>query len=62
MHQDRILETSWDYFRKWGWKQTQKNYWSALYQRLKGVTIDGQKIKFGTPGAYGQKIEKGFAS
>jgi len=42
------------------WKQTQKNYWSALYQRLKGVTIDGQKIKFGTPGAYGQKIEKGF--
>tara|TARA_B100001996_G_scaffold232123_1_gene179155 strand:- start:292 stop:1629 length:1338 start_codon:yes stop_codon:yes gene_type:complete len=43
------------------WRQTQINYWTALYQRLKGVTISGQKIKFGTPGAYGSKgVEKGF--
>ena len=45
------------------WRQTQINYWVALYNRLKGITISGSKIKFGSPGSYGSKgIEKGFES
>ena len=38
------------------------NYWVALYNRLKGITISGSKINFGKPGAYGKKTEKGFES
>ena len=36
------------------WRQTHINYWLALYDRLKGQRIAGQKINFGTPGAYGR--------
>lgn len=45
------------------WRQTQINYWVALYNRLKGITISGSTIKFGKPGAYGSTgNEKGFES
>ena len=36
------------------WTNQQKQYWIALYNKLKTVTIDGNKINFGTPGAYGK--------
>ena len=45
------------------WRQTHIQYWTALYDRLKGITISGSKIKFGKPGAYGEGIDprdKGF--
>ena len=46
------------------WSKQDKQYWVALYNKLKTVTINGQKIKFGSPGAYGESMrdtKKGFA-
>ena len=47
------------------WSKQDKQYWVALFNKLKTVTIDGQKIRFGSPGAYGESTrdtKKGFAA
>ena len=47
------------------WSKQDKQYWVALYNKLKTVSINGQKIKFGSPGAYGESMrdtKKGFAA
>ena len=36
------------------WTKQHKQYWIALYNKLKTITIDGKKIDFGTPGSYGE--------
>ncbi len=38
------------------WTKQHKQYWIALYNKLKTITIDGKKINFGTPGSYGEGI------
>jgi len=38
------------------WTDPMKKYWINLYNRLKNVTIDGQKIEMGNPGVYGESM------
>ena len=38
------------------WTPTQKNYWIALYNKLKAVRFGSSKIDFGNPGSYGEGL------
>ena len=47
------------------WTKQDKQYWIALYNKLKTVNINGHKIKFGNPGSYGESMSDkrlGFAA
>jgi len=36
------------------WTKAQKDFWIALYNKLKSVKINGKKINFKNPGSYGE--------
>ena len=46
------------------WSDSQKRYWIGIYDKIKNAKIDGQSIKFNSPGSYGESmsdVKKGFS-